>query len=97
MVGLEYMESIEATARVEEVQEKEEDWLAYYVKPEDKVQIFRDEVFPMLYKLDNCVERDMHRGLELDRHESIAAANLRQREEVIAWVGSTQSELLWVD
>ena len=51
----------------------------------------------MLYKLDHCVESNIHRVLEHDRHESIVSINLHQREEVRAWIGSTQSELLWID
>ena len=97
MITLEYMESIETTAKTEEIHEKEEDWLVYYAKPEDKIHLFRDEVFPMLYKLDNCVERNIHRIPKHGRLGSIAATNLHQREEVLAWVGSTQSELLWID
>ena len=96
-VTSEYMESIESITRAKEVQEREEDWLAYYAKPEDKIEIFRDKVFPMLYKLDNCIERDAHRVLEHGRLESIAATNLHQREEVRAWIESNQSELLWID
>ena len=97
MITLEYMESIETTAKAEEIQEKEEGWLVHYAKPEDKLHLFRDEVFPMLNKLDNCVERDMHGILEHDCLGSIAATNLHQREEVRAWIGSMQSELLWID
>ena len=85
------------TTRAKEVQEKEEDWLAYYAKPGDKIERFRDEVFPMLYKLDNCIERDIYRVLKHGRLGSIGATNLHQREEVRAWIGSIQSELLWID
>ncbi|KAM0796207.1 hypothetical protein BDR22DRAFT_893540 [Usnea florida] len=95
--AIEYMESIETTTRADEVEQREEDWLAYYAKPEDKIEIFRDEVFPMLYKLDSCIERDIHRVLKHGRLETIGATNLHQREEVRAWIESIQSELLWID
>ena len=91
------MESIEATEKVAKVEEKQEDFLAYYAKFENKVHVFRDEVFPSLYKLDDGVEKHIHRCLEPDCFGSIGAANLRQSGEVLAWIGSTDSGLLWID
>ena len=91
------MESIEAPTRVKEVEERPEDFLAHFTRPENKVLAFRDEVFPSTYQLGHGLEAIMHRYPTLGTIDPVGAINLHQRPEVMTWVETNQSELLWIE
>ena len=59
--------------------------------------MFRDKVFPYLYRtgddLGNCTQRYPIN----DQKWSISTSNLRKRREVLSWLESTQSGLIWID
>lgn len=91
------MESIEAPTRVKEIEERPEDFLAHFTRPENKVLAFRDQVFPSTYQLGHGLEAIMHRYPTLGTIDPVGAINLRQRSEVMTWVETNQSELLWIE
>lgn len=84
------MESLEVPTKQVELEERTEDFLAHYARPQNKIQTFRDEVFPMLYQ-------SLQRGLMLDGNQSASVANIHHRIEVMAWIESAHSELLWIE
>ncbi len=66
------MESLEVPTKQVELEERTEDFLAHYARPQNKIQTFRDEVFPMLYQ-------SLQRGLMLDGNQSASVANIHHR------------------
>ena len=91
------MESIEAPTRVKKIEERPEDFLAHFTRPENKVLAFRDEVFPSTYQMGDGLEASLHRYPTLGTIDPVGAINLRQRSEVMAWIETNQSELLWIE
>lgn len=92
-----YMESIEAPTRVKDIEERPEDFLAHFTRPENKILAFRNEVFPSLHLLGRGLEVIMQRYPNLETIDSVGAANLRQRSEVMTWIETNRSELLWIE
>lgn len=91
------MESIEASTRVKEVEESPMDFLAHFTRPENKVIAFRDEVFPSMCQMEHGLENILQRYPTLSSIHSISAANLRRCPEVMIWIETNQSELLWIE
>ena len=78
------------------VEDMDEDFLARYLA-RDQLRAFRDEVFPSLYELDTSPEKEILYDLYMNDLDTISSTNLYRNDEVLAWVNSSRSQLLWVD